>query len=454
MELRPYQWELIGKAREQLYLGSRNLLITAPTGCGKTAMAAEMIRLAKDKSFLCLFICHRRELIHQASREFTKCDIAHEMILPGIQPGNENVHIISVQLLARRLEYYKKFPRVFLVWDEGHHISSNSWARIKLAFPRSCHVGFTPVPERLDGKGLCHHFDTMIQGPSVRQLIELGYLSDYAVFAPAGPNLKGIRKIGGDYQKEPLAMAMNTLTGDIVAEYKKHAMGKQALIFAVTIKHSLAIAKAFKEAGFTCNHIDGETPKGERDRLVEDYANRKFPILTNCELFGEGFNVPGIECLIMARPTASMALYRQQVGRALRPAVNKERAIILDMAGNVHRHGAPCDEITWSLEGKKNRLLKRNPYRMCKSCYFMQAISKPKCEECGFEFPVNERLLPIHKEGELIEFNREELKKKRRLERLRATTLSDLIALGKRRGYKNPYFWGLAVLRGRNKNKR
>lgn len=453
MILRPYQTELIDQCREAMRNGASNIVITAPCGSGKTVFMTHMLKSAAEKGISSIFCLHRRELINQTIKAFNDEKLSHGIISSGYPTNSEPlVQIASIQTLSRRLSEIKK-PKL-VVYDECHHIASSSWARIKLALGAKFNIGLTATPERLDGKGLCHHFDTLIQGPSTDKLIYNGYLSDYKVFAPGGPNLKGIRKIGGDYQKSPLALAMNTLTGDIVNEYKKHALGKQTLIFAVTIKHSIEIAKAFNEAGFTCNHVDGETNKNDRDRLVKSFTKKEFPLLTNCELFGEGFNVENIECVILARPTASLSLYRQQVGRALRIAEGKQKAIILDMAGNVHRHGAPSDEIIWSLEGKKNRQLKRNPYKMCKSCYFMQSISKTTCEDCGWEFPRNERPLPTHKDGELIEFNKKELQKKRRLERVRAVTLSELIALGKRRGYKNPYFWGLAVLRGRNKKKR
>ena len=185
-----------------------------------------------------------------------------------------------------------------------------------------------------------------------------GGLARYRAFAPAiTVDLRGVRTRGGDFAAEAVAAAMDQplITGDIVAHYQRLATGKQAIIFAVTVRHSEHLATAFKAAGIAAAHVDGTTPKNERRQAVAAFAAGRLRVLSNVELFGEGFDVPGVEAVVLARPTQSLALHLQQVGRALRPAPGKEHALILDHAGNLARHGLPDAPRVWSLDAQPRR---------------------------------------------------------------------------------------------------
>ena len=246
-------------------------------------------------------------------------------------------------------------------------------------------LGCTATPERLDGQGLGEMFDALVIGPTVSDLIADGWLSSFTVFAPAKMvNLKGIRSFGGDYALGDLAARMNTdtLLTDVVTEYRKHLDGKTAIAFCVTIEHSLATARFFCNAGIRAEHIDGDTPRRERRDILARLETGETSIVTNCSLISEGLDIASVGGAILLRPTKSLTVFLQQIGRALRPAPGKDRAVILDHSGNVFRHGLPDLEHAWSLEGrpkqKGDALVKR-----CPECGALISLAARECPECG-----------------------------------------------------------------------
>lgn len=435
----------------------RSILICSPTGSGKTALTAHMLKTAASRSMASWFIVHRRELIKQSIGAFDKIGLRHGVIANGFSSDFEPLtQVCSIGTLQNRYMKYKE-PRL-IVWDECHHMGAASWEKIFKGFPNSYHIGLTATPYRMDGKGLGKYFDEMISGPSVSDLIEDGYLSDYKLYAPANPDLHGVKKRMGDYVKSDLAQAMDkpTITGSAIKEYKKHADGKRAVVFSVSISHSLHVVGQFRQAGVSAEHVDGSTPRDERDAALHRFATGKTKVLSNVDLFGEGFDVPSIECAILLRPTQSLSLYLQQVGRALRIHEGKERAIILDHSGNAQKHGLPDEERSWSLEGvdKSNKKSKtdRVSITICPYCFAAQPSGLSKCQSCGYDLPTKDRRVD-EVEGDLIEVDPSEVRRQRKVEQAQAESISDLIAIGKQRGYKNPYFWAKNVFAGRQKKK-
>lgn len=452
MELRPYQSQIIERARGLMSSGVKSILIQSPTGSGKTVLVASMLQGAARLGNECLFINHRRELIKQSSDTFKATGVEHGILAAGWPCDlRHKTTIASIQTLSKRFSKIRT-PKL-VIWDECHHTSSGSWSKVYSAFPGAVHIGLTATPERLDGTGLGKWYGKMIKGPTVQWLTENGYLSPYRLFAPGGISTAGIKTSMGDFAKGQLTSVADkpSITGDAIAHYLKHAAGKRAVAFAVSIEHSMHIIQQFNREGIRAVHVDGTTPTAQRDESIDQFRAGRIHVLSNVELFGEGFDLPAIECAILLRPTQSLAMYLQQVGRALRPCEGKAEAIILDHAGNCERHGLPDDEREWSLEGKKRskRDVEKNPAcKVCPKCFAAQPPSKA-CRYCGHTYAIESREVEV-RAGELVEIDRKAISDMRAQERKACKTVEELTALGMRRGYGNPAAWARKVLAGRS----
>jgi len=457
IQLRPYQIDITAATRALMLGGSRSILIQAPTGSGKTALTAHMLGTAASKGMPSFFIVHRRELVKQSISTFGQVGIPVGVVSAGFEPDvRKLVQICSIQTLANRFASLQK-PKL-IVWDECHHVAAGSWMKVRAAFPNAYHVGLTATPQRLDGKGLGDHFQKMVEGPSVASLIEQGFLSPYRLFAPGGISTVGVHTKMGDFAKNEIAAAADkpTITGDAIKHYMKHAAGKRAVVFCVSIDHSKHVVAQFQAAGIPAEHVDGETDHDQRDAAIERFKAGKTLVLSNVELFGEGFDLPAIEAAILLRPTQSLGLYLQQVGRALRPAPGKAQAIILDHAGNCERHGLPDEERVWSLDGRAIKGRDKDsagpPVKVCPKCFAAQFSGRPSCQVCGFVFDVVGRQIE-HADGDLVEVDAAELSRRRFKENGRAQTKEDLIAIGRARKYKNPYAWAHHIMQARQRKK-
>jgi superfamily II DNA or RNA helicase len=293
-----------------------------------------------------------------------------------------------------------------------HHLGAKTWSNLFNSYPKAWKVGLTATPWRLDGKGLSDFFQVMVQGPTTRWLIDNKYLADYKAFAPVTPDLTGVSTSMGDYSKSELAERMGEahIIGSAVAEYKKFASNKRAIVFAVSINHSQTIIDDFKSHGIPAEHVDGETPTHERNEIISRFRQGETLVLSNVGLFGEGFDLPDIECVILMRPTKSLSLYRQMVGRGLRPTANKSHAIILDHSGNIMAHGLPCTEIDWTLDGRPKKQSEPS-IKICQSCFAAMRSALKSCPQCGHKFHVEQKERKIIKgDGELKEITVDEFK--------------------------------------------
>jgi len=440
IKLRPYQTAIIESVRSRMARGVKSILITAPTASGKTCLTASMLKAAAEKGNRSWFIVHRRELLKQAIKAFDEVGVPTGVIASGFKPDPEpRVQIASIQSLVRRFGGLEA-PKL-IIFDEAHHIAAKSWDKIYQAFPKIVKIGLTATPQRLDGKGLAKYFSEMILGPSVRTLIDQGYLADYKIFAPAQINHERFKKVRmGDYVMKDAAELVNkpSITGNVIDEYKKYASGKRAVVFCCLVSHSKEVATAFNTAGIRAEHVDGDTPTAQRDAAIDRFSRGVTLVLDNVDLFGEGFDLPALECAILLRPTKSLGLYLQQIGRALRPSPGKSHAIILDHVGNCEQHGFPDDERKWTLQGKIKRSAIAGP-RVCRKCYFANKPRATKCAECGVLLAGGgtSREVPESVAGELKQLQRTAKAKENRA----ASTMDELVALAKRRGYKNPEGW-------------
>lgn len=458
MSLRPYQEDIIGAARHHMMAGRRTILLQAPTGSGKTMLTAHMLKTAAEKGMPSFFVVHRRELIKQSIRTFDSVGVPHGVVAAGfIDDPRHLVQICSVNTLARRWHKLKK-PKL-VIWDEAHHCAAAGWSTIHRALPDAFHIGLTATPERLDGTGLGKWFEVMVKGPSVSWLIERGFLAPYKLFAPTNLNMSGVHTRMGDFVKSELSDVMDrpSITGDAVREYKRLASGKRAVVFCVSVEHSKHVVSQFAAAGFNAEHVDGETPTDQRDASIRRFERGETQVLSNVDLFGEGFDLPSLEVSILLRPTQSLGLYLQQVGRSLRPSPGKDHALILDHAGNCARHGLPDEEREWTLEGRPRRERSDKTtnvsVKVCPKCFAAQFPGKPACLYCGTVFELKARTID-RVEGDLEEVDKDTLvRRKRDVERQSCSSLDQLIALGKARGYKRPGIWAKHIWNYRQQKK-
>lgn len=455
--LRPYQSDIVDQCRSQMLAGKRSILIQSPTGSGKTLLTAHMLKTAASKGMASWFCVHRRELVKQSIRAFDQVGLNFGVISAGfLEDRRHLVQICSVQTLARRHHRFKK-PRL-IVWDETHHIAAKSWDTLHAAHPGAYNIGLTATPERLDGTGLAKWYSHMILGPSVEWLIENKFLAPYRLFAPGNVSMAGVHTRMGDFVKSELSATMDkpTVTGDAIKEYQRLAPGKRAVVFCASIQHSQHVVEQFKSAGIPAAHVDGETDVVERDAAIKRFEQGEIRVLSNVDLFGEGFDLPAIEVAILLRPTQSLGLYLQQVGRALRPCPGKEEALILDHAGNVMRHGLPDQERDWSLAGHERKKQSDDgpaiSVRTCGKCFAAQPAGAAACKFCGEPFELKPREVK-QVDGDLTEVNIAALRTQQRREQGQAHSLNELIEIGKKRKYRNPYTWAKIIFNARQLRK-
>jgi superfamily II DNA or RNA helicase len=453
--LRNYQDELV-KDVGQALRRSRRVILVLPPGGGKTVIAAFIAQRFASKGDHAFFNCHRQELLQQTSLTFANCGLAHGFIAAG-HPMHlaATTQVCSIDTLKNRLKNLKE-PKVVL-WDECHHIGAAGWAAIMAAWPNAYHIGLTGTPWRLDGTGLGKYFDEMVMGPTPAELIEMGSLSPYVIYAPSSPDMSGVRKQMGDFAKAEAAAKMDKpkLTGDIINHWLKLAKGKRTVGYAVNVAHSLHMAEQFNAAGIPAAHLDGGTLDGERVRTIQQFASGQLEVLFNVGLFGEGFDLSAIaqrpvtiDCAILANPTNSLSKYLQESMRPMRPAPGKV-AVILDHAGNCERHGFPDDEREWDLEGRHKRGKTQKddappPPVTCDGCF--RQIKRPLpecCPGCGKRLLANTPI-PEVAEGELKAVTDEQkkaMRAARKREEAEAKDLQSLVALAVERGYKSPQKW-------------
>ena len=403
-----------------------------------------------------LILVHRAELLEQCHRALDSMDVPHGLIAAGLTPERHQLtQVASVQTLIRRFD--RVVPPDLIVIDEAHHATAGAWASVVAQYPEARVLGVTATPQRLDGKGLGQVFDDLIRGPEVADLIDQNFLARPIYYAPKTVSMDGVRTTAGDFNRADIAERMDrpTITGDAVTHYRKYCDGQPCIVFCTGIKHAEHVAAAFNAEGYRFQVIDGTLSKEERARRVLDLSNGTLQGLVSVDIVSEGFDLPCVSTAILLRPTASLSLHLQQIGRVLRPSPGKQRAVILDHVGNCRRHGLAEEVREWSLDGIKRRA-KRGPQddvadtRQCPECFAVHTPS-PTCPQCLHVYEIKDRI-PDVVDGELVPIEAlHRAIRERKAEQGRAQTMDDLIKLGKARGMKNPYGWAANIMRARKR---
>jgi superfamily II DNA or RNA helicase len=414
-----------------------NVLAVMPTGAGKTVLFGQVVH---DEQAPAVAIAHRQELVGQISLTFARYGIKHRIVGPKniiklivhshmVETGRSWYDpsapkgVAGVDTLLRRGDDLKQWMQTVRLWvqDEAHHVLlDNKWGKAAAMFPNARGLGVTAIPLRADGKGLGRHadgvFDYMAIGKTQRELIDADRLCEYRIFAPPSDldlSDVDISKVTGDYNKDQLGKKMRQnrqIIGGIVEHYKRIADGRLGITFAVDVETATEIAAAYREAGVAAEVITAKTPSRTRGELLRRFRERKLTMLVNVDLFGEGFDVPAVEVVSMARPTESLNIFCQQFGRALRIMEGKERAIIIDHVGNTIRHGLPDAPREWSLDRRERKSAGKPdegviPVKACTSCSGVYERIYSACPYCGAVPVIADRSGPEFVDGDLCELD-------------------------------------------------
>ena len=406
MNLRPYQSQLITDIRLQYQLGHKAVLAVLPTGGGKTVCFAHIAQAASIKGNRVLILVHRAELLDQASRAMP---VPHGIIAANrAMDLSHTVQVASVQTVARRLHLLPRDFFQLLVVDEAHHTTANQWAKVIEHFSQAKLLGVTATPIRGDGRGLGEHYQAMVQGPTAAELTGDGYLAPARVLAPPGFDSAGLRKRMGDFDTKQAEQRIGTIMGDCLGHYRKHLSGQTAIAFCCSVAHAEAVAHLFQSAGIAAASIDGTMDTATRRELLSDLGTGRLKVLTSCALIGEGVDVPSVGGCILLRPTASVALHLQMIGRCLRPQPGKT-AVVLDHVGNTLRLGHHLEERDWTLDGLRKRDREAAPsVKVCPTCFATSPSTAQVCGDCGHVFAPPERRELKQVEGELVEMQRQQ----------------------------------------------
>jgi DNA repair protein RadD len=389
MDLRPYQQRAVANILAARAAGSRRILVVAPTGSGKTVIAAHMIEAWHARGKRILVVAHRKELLDQFDVHLRGRGITPGLMRAEDERADPNcpVQLASIATLVRR-----ELPEADVVFvDESHRVPGDSYGRTLAAYPAATVLGLTATPCRLDGKPLREFFDTIIEVARYSELIESGAILAPVVYAPRrGVDLSGVRRVAGEYHEGQLETAMRRphVIGDVVAEWKEHARGRSTVVFAVGIAHSRELCAAFQAEGVAAVHIDGGTSEMDRALALLDLEAGKTQVLCNVGVLCEGWDQPRVKCCVMARPTLSLTLHMQCVGRILRPW-GEQCPVVLDHAGNTERHGLPHEDREWSLETGVAKRVGPPLGHVCGGCYGY--VLRSPCELCGYAATVTAR---------------------------------------------------------------
>lgn len=383
-----HQTEVIKKTYEILKKKICNVLIVLPTGAGKTIVKAQFAKDFYNQGKVTLIFAHRDVLLVQISLALCSMRVPHNFMVSrktrtyitnlqvekygqSFWDESSTIYVVSVNAFLARLKkgILDKFCKLVDRWmmDEAHHtLRKNMWGRVLAPLTNAFGIGVTATPCRSDKKGLGSDadgvFDEMIVGATMAELIVAGRLAPYKIFVPPTKvDFSGLRvNRSGDYNVDELAEVTDNadITGDAVEHYQKLAAGKKAICFTCNIQHSDHVAAQFNRSGIPARSISSNNSDDERTEALEDFKAGRILILVNCDLFGEGFDVPSVEVCIMLRKTESYSLFKQQFGRCLRVLAGKEFGILIDHVGNVQRHCldiAPHDDPEWTLDGEPSR---------------------------------------------------------------------------------------------------
>jgi len=397
MELRDYQKRGIEKLRQALRSGHKRPLMVLPTGAGKSIVFGQVISNVLENGKKVLWLVHRRNLVYQMKAVLEEhFDIHPGIIMAGHESDTSNpVQLCTIQTYHRRLQLDEKLYNRFFVdadvvlLDEAHRSVSQTYQDIINLYPNEIIMGCTATPMRADQRGLGEVYDSIVEIAGVKELTNQGYLSPARYFVPTEIDLDGVKMSMGDYQVKSLEGKVNKakLIGDIVDNWLAHGENRPTIVFCVNVKHSIAVKEAFEKKGINAAQLDAKSTDEERDEVFDAMERGQITVIANVALYQEGLDCPSVSCIVMARPTKSLGLYKQCIGRGLRIEEGKEDCLVFDHGNVVEEHGFIDEPIEWTLDGKKRAWSKAQTKKekqpvICRACHAVFEEGTV-CPDCG-----------------------------------------------------------------------
>jgi len=396
MELRQHQIEIINETRREIASGNKKPLIFAPCSFGKTIVAAEIARLAVEKGNKVLFLLHRRLLAYQTKDKFDDYGLHSSIIMAGYDTDfTAPIMISTVQTYSRRLMLDDPRANTFfhdaevLFCDEAHLGISQSYKKIYEYYKDKVLIGLTGSPARGDQRGLGEVFSCIVKSIGIGDLTEQGWLVPLRYYAAESPDLSNVRITGGEFNKGDLQKTMNKekLIGDVLENWLRIGENRPTIVFSSGVKHSRNLKEQFEKAGIPAAHLEAHSPHEERMQVLKDFREGRITVVCNCQLFTEGYDADFVGCIAIARPTKSLPLWIQMVGRGQRIIDGKNDCKILDFGGNIERHGLIDWDREWTLDGTKQAWSKPKREKTvalvkCRACHYV-FMGESKCPLCG-----------------------------------------------------------------------
>lgn len=446
--LRPRQLQALADLRQVYASGAKAPILVAPTGFGKTATAAEIVRQAVARGRQVWFLAHLKEILNDTSYRLTTAGISHGYIQAGRSADySQPVQIVAVQTAVRRSGLPK--PDLVIV-DECHLAVANTYRKVLNAVGHPLLLGLTGTPQRLDGRGLGEVFDRLVLTCSSAELIAEGLLAPVRMYAPPGADLSELSTRAGEYDQGQAGQILSrpAVVGDALSHWKKLCNGRRGVAFCTTVSHAEAVADQWNAAGYRAMAVHGNSDDAERREAIAGLRARRLDLVACAQLWIAGVDVPQIDAVIWLRPTQSLTAWLQGNGRGLRIAEGKRDLLILDHVGNIGRLGHPLDLHEWKLEGRaKPKRDVRLSVKVCPQCFAAMSSQAQACPECGHRFTPEKRELQ-HVEGELREVPATGAHRFR-VEQGQAKTLEALVEAGRKRGMRNPRAWARHVMAAR-----
>jgi superfamily II DNA or RNA helicase len=397
--LRDYQIDVRDRVRKLCTQVPKpiRILLQASTGAGKSVIALNLMLRCHMIGKRCLFMVSGRVLVDQIEKHLARANVPYGIIMAGRGRNEANIQIASKETLASRgiRNGRMKLPTADLVIiDEAHESIADEWLQLLDKYQDAVVIGLTATPALGNGKGLGKVWNGLEMAVTTRQLVEENWLVPCRVYAPDKPDLRGVKIVKGDYQKDDLAARMDRpkLTGSVFENWRKIADGRRTVIFGCNIAHAKHINDEFSKAGIKLGHIDQTTEDAEREDIFGAIADGNMLGFTNVSVARRGLDLPCLEVACVVRPTRSLVLWLQMIGRIRRPAPGKTESIVIDHAGACDYHCMPDDEIDWRLDAKENvsdrvnaSKEKQPKTQTCPECSCM-FVGK-RCPSCGYTFP-------------------------------------------------------------------
>lgn len=425
--LRPYQRQQLADVAGSLRSGVRRLLVQLPTGGGKTVEIGAIVLAASLAGLRVLILATRTRLVSQIRERLDTFDVRYGVIaasLPALNNAAMGVQVASADTLYRRCVVDERRPLPaadIVIFDEAHLAVADSRLKVLDSYPDAIRLGFSATPARKSGRGLGAAFEQIVAGPTIGELIAMGMLVRPRIFNTpivSADELKALPKTAGDFSEGALGalLARPKLVGDVVSNWLRLAAGRRTVIFACNKAHGQQLTQELCRTGVAAELLTDQDEEDQREAVIARLEAGTTTVVVNCFLMSYGTDIPAVECIVLARPTRSLVMYLQMIGRGLRPAPGKDHCLVIDHGRCVENLGLPTSDHPWSLDEARNvnrdaseRMSRRSVTekpRTCPECAHMWLVSElgNACTQCGWVPSVCAKAIG-YQEAELTELD-------------------------------------------------